>query len=182
MGKAKSYSKSSKHSLDSWTHFAQILQKKVVERVRGLIPFPSPLLPSELASRNFQCVWKPNELPQCSTHSRGELCLSAGWDLWLFFCGPRARLLSWSEDQDRKWEEENTGDWNQVPLKLSSPAEFMINLFITNCISFLVPPLFPSGLRSIKQKRELKPSRTLWGPPGCKSSWCTTILVCRKRI
>ena len=48
--------------------------------------------------------------------------------------------------------------WNRVPLKPSSPAEFMINLSIQNFIPFLVLFLFPSGLRIIKAK--------LWGWGG----------------
>ena len=59
--------------------------------------------------------------------------------------------------------------WNGVPLKLSFPAEFMINMSIWNVIPFLVLPLFPSVFRSIKEKRELKWSRALQGTPGYKS-------------
>ena len=42
----------------------------------------------------------------------------------------------------------------------------MINLSIHNFIPFLVPPLFPSRLRNIKEKGGLKPSRTLRGLLG----------------
>ena len=44
-----------------------------------------------------------------------------------------------------------------------SPAEFLINHSIQNFL-FLVQPLFPSGLSSIKEKGRLKSSRTLQGP------------------
>ena len=57
-----------------------------------------------------------------------------------------------------------------LPLKPSSPAEFMINLSIQNFIPFLLLPPFPSGLRSIKEKRGLESNRTLWGLPGYKDS------------
>ena len=60
-------------------------------------------------------------------------------------------------------------DRNQIPLKPSSPAEFMINLSIQNFIPLLVLPLFPSGLKSIKEKGRLKPSRTLWSALSYKS-------------
>ena len=50
----------------------------------------------------------------------------------------------------------------------------MINLFIQNLIPFLGLPLFPSGLRFIKEKGEPKPSRTLWGLP-----WYKSPLLCR---
>ena len=47
------------------------------------------------------------------------------------------------------------------PLKLSSFAKLMMNLSIQNVIPFLVQHLFPSRLRSIKE-RGLKLIRTLW--------------------
>ena len=49
---------------------------------------------------------------------------------------------------------------------MSSSVKFMINLSIQNVIPFLVPYLFFSGLRSIKEKGGPKQSRTLWGLPG----------------
>ena len=54
----------------------------------------------------------------------------------------------------------------QKKKKLSSSAEFMLNLSMQNFIPFLVPHVFPSGLRIIKEKSELKPSR---GLPTTKS-------------
>ena len=56
--------------------------------------------------------------------------------------------------------------WNWIPRKFSSFAEFRIYLSIQNVIPFLVPYLFFSGLRSIKEKGGPKQSRTLWGLPG----------------
>ena len=46
----------------------------------------------------------------------------------------------------------------------------MTNIFIQSFISFLGLPLLPSGLRSIKEKRILRPTRTLWSVPGYKST------------
>ena len=60
-------------------------------------------------------------------------------------------------------------EWNWVPLKLSSLTVFVINLSTQNFIPFLEPPLLPSELKSIKEKRGLKPSRTTWGFPGYKN-------------
>lgn len=51
--------------------------------------------------------------------------------------------------------------WNWIPRKFSSFAEFRIYLSIQNVIPFLVPYLFFSGLRSIKEKGDPKQSRTL---------------------
>lgn len=63
-------------------------------------------------------------------------------------------------------------DPNEIPLKLSFPAEFIINLSIQNFTLLLILCLFPSGLNSIKEKGRLKPSRTLWGTPRYKSPFC----------
>ena len=47
----------------------------------------------------------------------------------------------------------------EIPLKLSSSAEFMIRLSIQNITSFLFLNLLPSRLWSIKEKGALKPHR-----------------------
>ena len=47
--------------------------------------------------------------------------------------------------------------------------------FVQNVIPFLVLPRFPSGLRSVKEKRGLKLSRTLWSIPGYKSLFVSPI-------
>lgn len=74
--------------------------------------------------------------------------------------------------------------WNWVPLKPSFSAKFMINLPAQNFTSsFLVPHLFPSGMRSIKSKWGLKPSRALEGLPRDRppaSLPCSPSLVGRK--
>ena len=57
-------------------------------------------------------------------------------------------------------------------LKSNSPAEFMTNLSKTFFL-FWGSSLLYSGLRSIKEKRGLKPSSTLQGPPEYKSP-CVT--------
>ena len=68
-------------------------------------------------------------------------------------------------------------------MKLGPPntelsCQFMINLSIQNFILFLILPLFPSRLRSIKEKWELlKPSIK----PGTKAPPYTLFLVCRKK-
>ena len=61
-----------------------------------------------------------------------------------------------------------------ITMKLSPPnaeflAKFIINLSIQNFISFLVLPLFPSELGSIREKERLKPSRTLRALLGTKA-------------
>lgn len=71
-------------------------------------------------------------------------------------------------------------DPNEIPLKLSSPAEFIINLSIQNFTLLLILFLFPLGLKSIKEKGSLKPSRTLWGTPRYKSPFVSPV-SCRKR-
>lgn len=58
----------------------------------------------------------------------------------------------------------------------------MINLSIQHFIPFLIPPLFPSKLRSIKEKEGLKPGRTLWGPPRYKSPSVSPIPCFQKKI
>ena len=52
--------------------------------------------------------------------------------------------------------------WNQVPLKLSTFAEFMIMYPKLHSLSF--PELIPPRLRSIKEKEELKPYTSLSVP------------------
>ena len=63
------------------------------------------------------------------------------------------------------------------PLKPSSSVEF-IN-FYPKCYS-PVQHLFPSGLKHIKVKGGLKPSRTLWDLP-MHESLCSQFLVCKKK-
>ena len=54
----------------------------------------------------------------------------------------------------------------------------MINLSIQNVSPFLVQHLFPSRLRSNKEKGKWKLSRTPWGPPRCKAFSCLPFLAC----
>ena len=73
-------------------------------------------------------------------------------------------------------------DWIWVPLKLSSPAQFIMNLSTYNFIPFLVSPLLLSGISvCIKEKRRLKSSRTLWCSPRYKSPSVCPILVGKKK-
>ena len=64
---------------------------------------------------------------------------------------------------------------NEIPLKLSSPAEFIINLSIQSFTLLLILFLFPSELKSIKEKGRLKPRRTLWGTPSYKSPFVSPV-------
>ena len=65
--------------------------------------------------------------------------------------------------------------WNQVTIKPSTPSEFMIYLYIQNFIPFLVLPLLPSGLRSIKSEDSLQfSSVTQLHPPLCDPMNCST--------
>ena len=72
-----------------------------------------------------------------------------------------------------KWEEGGRGEWNQVPLKLSSPSEFMMNLFF--CFwshhvarRILVPR---PGIQPVPPAVEAGVLTT--GPPG-RSLWWTS--------
>ena len=47
--------------------------------------------------------------------------------------------------------------------------------FVQNVIPFLILPLCPSGLRSVKEKRGLKLSRTLWSIPGYKGLFVSPV-------
>ena len=84
----------------------------------------------------------------------------------------------------RGMAEQSTGEWNQLPLKLSPPATFMINVPVPNCIPFFLPPFSPSALRNIK--RDLKWNRTLgqgWGVLlGTNALPCPPFLFWRKRL
>ena len=51
-----------------------------------------------------------------------------------------------------------------IPPILSPPAKSMIKLSIQNVIPFLVQHLFPSRLKSIKEKGGLNPHRSLYVP------------------
>ena len=66
--------------------------------------------------------------------------------LYIFFSGLIPSILS---------------RWNQVLLKLSSPAEFIINVSMQNGISFLIHHLFPTRLKIIKEKWDWNADDTL---------------------
>lgn len=72
--------------------------------------------------------------------------------------------------------------WNQVPLKHNSYAELMVKPSIEDFILFLVPQLFPSGLKSIKGKERLNRSRTLQSPPRHKSPSTSTVSCLSKPL
>lgn len=71
-----------------------------------------------------------------------------------------------------------------VPLKLSSPAEFMINFFTQNLILLLVLPHSPQDfdLRSIEESRGLELSELRRALPCTKALPRPVFLVCRKRL
>ena len=72
--------------------------------------------------------------------------------------------------------------WKWVPLKLSSPAEFMINLSIQNFILLLVVSLFPSGLGSIKHKGETETKHdTVGSSQGQKPLWVPNFLFVKMK-
>ena len=71
--------------------------------------------------------------------------------------------------------------WNQVPLKHNSYAEFLVKPSIEDFILFLVPQLFPSGLKSIKERGGLKPTGPCGAFPGTKVVMCPPFLTCKKK-
>ena len=58
----------------------------------------------------------------------------------------------------------------------------MINLSIRNVSRFLVQHLFPSRLRSNKEKGKRKLSRALWDPPRCQAFSGLPFLACGVRF
>ena len=91
------------------------------------------------------------------------------------------RLVSYGPQgcKESDMTEHGTGRWNWAPLKSSSPAEFMINLYFQNFILFLVLPPAPFG--SSKEKGKLKHSRIhSRALPGPKAPLYPPFLVCRK--
>ena len=81
------------------------------------------------------------------------------------------------------------GDWKkqqnlvclkQTPLKTEFLCQLHINFFIQNFIPFLVPHLFPTRVKSIKEKGALKPTGILRGPSGYESFSVSRFLFLRK--
>ena len=73
------------------------------------------------------------------------------------------------------------GNETKFLLKLSAPAEFMINRSIRNFTLLLSPSLMPSGLRDAKETMGMNLSRTLQGPPRRQIPPRLLFLMCRRK-
>ena len=65
--------------------------------------------------------------------------------------------------------------WNWVPLKLSSPAKFMINLSVQNFILFLFPPPIPLRIEEYQRKGGIETKQDPVGPSRVQKPLCVPI-------